>query len=254
MNLEELEQYLKASEMSRDDVAAIQRAVAELRVRASCAGPQTSQCLDEFAVADLVDGAVDPERRAAMLVHLASCGSCRSDVAVLARLVVEPAIRRELEQVGAAISRTTPRRRFVKLGGTIGAAAAAAVAILLVTRSPQVDDSASSTAHRAAVLTLSAPPVAVAPTGMVEAPVQFVWTGVPRADRYELTLFDQTGSILWQTEITDTVAVIPDSVDLQAGAGAGSLFWKVEARIDFDRWSESGLVEFTLMTPSDSAR
>jgi hypothetical protein len=130
-------------------------------------------------------------------------------------------------------------------GGVVGtAAAAAAVVFLLIPRWLQYED-----AHRAAVLTLSAPPEAVAPAGLVEAPIQFVWTSVPRADLYELTLFDQTGSILWQMQTRDTVAAVPDSLDLVPET---SYFWKAEAQIGFDRWSESALVRFTLTTPPDS--
>ena len=131
------------------------------------------------------------------------------------------------------------------VGGVIGTAAvAAAVAFLLIPRWPHDED-----AHRATVLTLSAPPEAVAPAGLVEAIIQFVWTSVPRADLYELTLFDQTGSILWQIQTRDTVAAVPDSLDLVPET---SYFWKAEAQIGFDRWSESELVRFTITTSPDS--
>ena len=240
MSLQELEAHLVECETCREDVATIRQAATELRVHASGAGPKTDRCLDEFAVAELVDGTVDPDRRASMLAHLASCMTCRSEVAALSRLTAEPAIRGELE----AIDLTTPatsRRRFVRVGGTIGfAAVAAAVAFLLVPRFRQVEDP-SAPDHRAPVLTLSAPPEAIAPIGAAERPVRFVWTSVPRADRYEITLFDRAGSILWELQTPDTVAVVPDSVALSSGL---SYFWKVDARTDFDRWSESALVEF----------
>jgi hypothetical protein len=250
MSLQELEDHFAASQMSREDVAAIRRAAMELRARGSGTGPKMDQCLDEFAVVDLVDDSVDRDRRASMLRHLTSCASCRSEVSALSRLVTEPAIRSELEQLRAATSRTAWRRRFTRLGGVIGAAtAAAAVAFLLISRPPEVEDPAAAPGHRAGVLTLSAPPVAIGPAGLVATPIQFVWTSVPRADRYELTLFDRTGSILWEMQTTDTVAVAPDSVGLTPGA---SYFWRAEARIDFDRWSESSLMEFILRASSDS--
>jgi hypothetical protein len=70
---------------------------------------------------------------------------------------------------------------------------------------------------------------------------------VPRADRYELTLFDHEGSILWEAQTPDTAALAPESIGLAPGT---SYFWKVEAQVDFGRWSESDLVEFTPITPS----
>lgn len=241
MSMQELEDHLVACDTCREDVATIRQAATELRVHASGAGPNTDRCLDEFAVVELVDGTVDPDRRASMLVHLASCPTCRSEVAALSRLTAEPAIRGELEAIDSTTLGTN-RRRFARVGGTIGfAAVAAAVAFLIVARSPQVEDPATAE-HRAPVLTLSAPPETIAPVGAAEMPIRFVWTSVPRADRYALTLFDRAGSTLWEFQTPDTVAVTPDSVALSSGL---SYFWKVEARTDFDRWSESGLVEFT---------
>ena len=240
MSLQELEDHLVACQTCREDVAAIRQAATELRAQAKGAGPKTDQCLDEFAVVELVHETVDPDRRAAMLVHLASCPTCRSEVAALSRLTAAPAIRGELEATEPTRPGTT-RRRFARVAGTIGfAAAAAAVAFLLVPRLRQVEDP-SAPDHRAPVLTLSAPPEAIAPVGAAEMPVRFVWTSVPRADRYALTLFDRAGTMLWEFQTPDTVAVVPDSVALSSGL---SYFWKVEARTDFDRWSESGLVEF----------
>ena len=32
------------------------------------------------------------------------------------------------------------------------------------------------------------------------------WSSVPGADRYSVTVFDENGGVLWQTEVTDTVA------------------------------------------------
>lgn len=250
MSVQEFEEHLAASGMSREDIAAISLAAMRLRLHAAGTGPKTDQCLHELTVAEFVDGTVDPDRRAALLDHLASCTRCRSELTALSRLMAEPAIRNELEQLRAATSRTTRRRRLVRAAGVIGATtAAAALALLLVGPSPQDVDPNATPSHRAAVLTLSAPPVAVTPVGLVEAPIQFLWTSVPRADRYELMLFDQTGSILWETHTTDTVAVAPDSLVLAPGA---SYFWKAEARIGFDRWSASDLVEFAVTITSDT--
>lgn len=237
MSLKEFEDHLASSEMQRQDVAAIREVAAAVRAQALGTRPKTPRCLDELAVVEFVAGALDTDRRTALLTHLAACASCRSEVVALSRLRAEPA--------AGATSQTTRRRRFAMVGGVIGTAAvAAAVAFLLIPRWPHDED-----AHRATVLTLSAPPEAVAPAGLVEAIIQFVWTSVPRADLYELTLFDQTGSILWQIQTRDTVAAVPDSLDLVPET---SYFWKAEAQIGFDRWSESELVRFTITTSPDS--
>ena len=250
MSWKELEDHLLERGMSKQDIAAFRLAAIHLRAQASGRSSRSDQCPEELALSSLVDGTVQPGPRAEMIDHLASCGSCRREVAALSRLCAEPEIRRELEQLRAPEPRTT-RQRLARIGGVIGAAtAAAAVGLLLVPRF-QAGDPTGASDHRGSVWTLSAPPLAIAPAGPVRESPRFVWTSVPRADRYELTLFDQTGVILWETRASDTLAALPDSVSLAPGT---PYFWKVEAQQGFDRWSESDLVEFTLMAPSDGQR
>ena len=228
--------------------------------------PINNEHLSPELIAAYLNQAVSSHERQEVKQHLLICKDCRVDLAEASELGREPhrvrwiaggipaaaesAIQGELEQLGAATSTMTRRRRIAKFAGGIGvAAAAAAVAFLLVPDASQVEDPTTAPDHRGPVLTLRAPPVAVAPAGLVETPIQFMWTSVPGADRYELTLFDNTASILWDTQTTDTVVVVPDSVGLAPGS---SYFWKAEALIGFDRWSESDLVEFRLVTRPDS--
>jgi hypothetical protein len=72
------------------------------------------------------------------------------------------------------------------------------------------------------------------------------WSAAAGADRYRVTLFDADGRVLYETEVGETVAPLPDSV--APGPGRPYL-WKVEARTGFDRWSASDLVEFTVAGP-----
>jgi len=66
---------------------------------------------------------------------------------------------------------------------------------------------------------------------------------VTRADRYRVTLFRADGSLLYQLELPDTAAPLPDSVPLPPGH---RYLWKVEARTGWDRWTTSELVSFTV--------
>jgi hypothetical protein len=86
-------------------------------------------------------------------------------------------------------------------------------------------------------------PAAVSPLGRVGAVATLVWTGVPQASIYEVTLFAQD-SVLWEVQTNDTFAVIPDSVRVAAGMPH---YWQVRARIDWDRWSQSELAEFSVV-------
>jgi hypothetical protein len=69
------------------------------------------------------------------------------------------------------------------------------------------------------------------------------WGTVPDADRYRVTLFSGAGEVLYEVQLTDTVALFPDSILLLPGR---PYLWKVEARTGFDRWTASELMEFTL--------
>ena len=90
-------------------------------------------------------------------------------------------------------------------------------------------------------------PLLVAPRGPVARVDQFVWSGVPRSDRYRLRLYTDEGDVLWTSETTDTLVALPDSVGLSHLA---TYFWKVEAQTEWRRWAASDLVEFRLVGPS----
>jgi len=69
------------------------------------------------------------------------------------------------------------------------------------------------------------------------------WSSVPHADRYQVTLFDQAGSVLWETHTADTTVAVPETVRLTPGVPH---YWKVAARTELGRWVASDLTSFTL--------
>ncbi len=75
----------------------------------------------------------------------------------------------------------------------------------------------------------------------------FRWTSIAGADRYRVILFDAAGRVVYETQLTDTAATLPDSVTLAAGP---PYLWKVEARAGWDRWSGSELVRFSIAAPA----
>ena len=70
-----------------------------------------------------------------------------------------------------------------------------------------------------------------------------MWTSVPHAERYRLTLFDATGKVVWESQASDTVATLPTTIELTPSA---SYFWRVEAQTGWNRWVKSDLVEFSV--------
>jgi Putative zinc-finger len=184
---------------------------------------RTPDHVESGEVAAYLDRALSPSDRSRVEEHLADCDVCRAEVIEVARLL-----------------RTHPRRRGWYV--PIGVAAAAAAVLLLVWPRP-LEEPPLPPNYREPVVTTTAAPSAIAPRGAIVAASRFVWTAVPHADRYRLTVFDETGSVLWESQTSDTTAALPASIRLQRGA---SYFWKIEAQTGWNRWAGSDLIEFSL--------
>lgn len=216
-----------------DEVRRLQRVRGLLREGSDAEGTRPD-CPDDEALAALAAGELAGGDRSEVVAHLAACGRCRAIVVSLARAFADPA-------VADARSTATPgtRRRFDRF--VIPAAAAAVLLVAVLARPPA--NSPSSPAHRASDLALAATPVPISPLGAVGPPSSLHWGAVTRANRYRVTLYRPDGSTLYQLELADTAAPLPDSVPLPAGH---RYLWKVEARTGWERWTTSELVSFTV--------
>jgi hypothetical protein len=207
-------------------------------VRAGRAGGEsrpTPHCLDDDSIAALAEGAPDAEARAAGVAHLAVCERCRRAVASVARALTDPAVAREVRAAELA-----GRRRVQRFGwAALGVAAAAAVLLLVVP--PGLEEPVPP--HRALPITAAPAPEAVGPVGPVAEARSLRWTPVSGADRYRVTLFDADGAVRYETELAGTVVDLPDSVLPAPGVPQ---WWRVEARLGFDRWVASALFEFSV--------
>jgi hypothetical protein len=203
----------------------------------------TPECLDDETIAALAEGTRDAAIRTAAVAHLANCARCRAAVASVARAVADPSIAREITSLGRS------RRRVLAIGLPIAAAA-----VLLVIALPRASEKSSgislssccsngSSAHRAPTITAVSSPALLAPVGIVAAAPTLRWSSVAGADRYRTTLFDHAGAVLYETQTTDTVIALPDSVRFSTDR---SYLWKVEARTGWGRWSSSELIEFSI--------
>jgi hypothetical protein len=187
----------------------------------------TAECLDDDTVAALADGRLDDARRAGTMAHLAACAHCRQAVASVARALADPNVSRTIR-----VAERPGRTLFYR----IAVPAVAAALLLIVLRS-----SPHGAVHRDPTITGTAAPVPETPVGLVAEPGVLRWASVAGADRYRVTLFDAGSRVLFETELTDTVVALPDSIHFLAGR---QYLWKVEARTDWDRWAASSLVEF----------
>jgi len=191
---------------------------------------QTPDCLDDDTIAALAEGSLDAGSRSSALAHVASCARCRRAVASVARALTDRSVARAL---GSA---AWGRRRFLRI-----ALPTAAAAVLLLLSWPSSPNEGESE-HRAPPAPRAAP-VPISPMGPVAEAQILRWTAVSGADRYRVTLFDVQGRVLFEAQVSDTMAMLPDSLTLVRGQ---AYLWKIEARTGFDRWSPSELVEFSI--------
>jgi hypothetical protein len=176
--------------------------------------------IDEVALH--LDGRLPSSEQARVDRHLASCDECRAELVALARAL-----------------RTAPRRKrwYVPVG--IAAAAAAAVALLVWPRpwNDRLPD------YREPAVTTTTAPVALAPRGSISSVPRLVWSRVPHADRYRVTMFDTAGVVLWESPSTDTSIALPNTLHLRPRT---PYFWQVQAETGFDRWIKSDVTEFVI--------
>jgi hypothetical protein len=188
-------------------------------------------CLDELAIAAAVDGAASAET----IEHLSRCAACRTQVAHLSRLLGVDSVADEVDRLERRRPAGWPSGRAL-----IGLAAAAAVVLLAVIPVlPRSGDDADGFRDEAPVAA-SAVPLLREPDLTGTGP-GLRWSSVTSATQYRVTVFDAEGALVWSTETSDTSATIPADVRL---APATQYWWRVEARVDFDRWNPSVLGVF----------
>lgn len=217
------------------EIARLRSGMVVLREHAVHRGAPTPACLDDEAVAALAAGDVSSADRSVLIQHIASCAYCRDRVASVARALAEPAVARE---VAAAEGRSGQPRVRTRMLVPVVAAAAAVLVLMVLPR--QADEPRPP--HRAPTVT-AATPAPMLPVGPVAAAETLRWATVAGADRYRVTLFDAAATVVYETQTADTAVALPDSIVLVPGR---SYLWKVEARIGWDRWSASKLVEFSI--------
>jgi len=202
--------------------------------------------LDDIALAELLDGTGDPEANRARVTHVAQCTGCRAALAELEELVRDPSVRAELERPEfrarpATVVLSTRRRSARVLAGSLAAAALLLLGVRAMSSRGIASDDAPRLRH--ATISAAAAPRLVAPTLIAGLLDSLTWTAVPRADRYRVTIFDASGGVAWEVEVSDTSVGVPREI---AARWSGQLRWRVKARTSFDRWVDSDFGEFSI--------
>ena len=181
-----------------------------------------SEHLTAGQFAGYLDHDLSPAERLAVEDHLDQCVECRGELVDLVKLTAPD---------------ETPvlsgQRRLISARWWVPAAVAAGLGALALFRAGTPTTPAPSPLERpGAGASESMPRVTVVgPSNGAVMPRQdlrFTWR--PRAaDTYRLTLLTETGELVWTVDTSDTVAALPPSLVLTAGA---RYFWRVEAIAD----------------------
>jgi hypothetical protein len=195
-------------------------------------------------ISALATGGLGSDQAREARAHLVECPECRASLADVVALLANPDVafqRRQLE----------PQRNLGSWGASWAASArvrrivgAAAAAVLLLAVGLQVTRRVDTGYHLRDEAPVEPAPTSLSPTGEVTSPSEFHWSRSARAREFRVTLFDYEGTVLWEAQVNDTVATLPDSVRLQP---ATNYFWKVAARADYGRWISSGLRQFRIV-------
>lgn len=175
-----------------------------LRVPACAGATMTGPHLPPGTIAAYVDGVLDAGARTEADRHLAACAACRAELVALSDLIVDlPSARRT--------------RTWRVAGGVL--AAAGIVGLVLVSQGRAPTPSAATertTSLSAATIEIVQP--AENGTASPAGDGSIVWHAVEPRATYRVTVTDSTGATRWTAETSDTVAVVPPSARLEAGA------------------------------------
>ena len=239
---EGLNYHVRSCPACQQRASELQQAAGALRA-AALAPAAGDSCLDDIAIAEVIDAV--PDVRPAHFAHLASCARCRHELASVLQLLRDSSIVDEITRLEQPVPIRVVRRRLLHAAPVLGLMAAGLAFVLLWpgsntrTSAPTAD----SARYRDRALTSTVAPRLISPAGDVASATAFVWTSVPRADRYRVTVFDREGSVVWESETSDTTLAMPSAIN----RARGPLFlWDVKARTGFDRWVDSEPKTFTI--------
>jgi hypothetical protein len=176
--------------------------------------------------------------------HYLTCSRCQTELRLGAGIrEILPEVR---EGAGTPEIRGEEKtghwfRRNTRWGAVAAAVAAVLVGVILVKPAGR-----EPLPHREGVPETPAAPGVEAPRGEVGTVEEFRWTAVPGAELYRVTLYDDTGEVLWQAETPASSLAPPDTVGF---VPAALYLWQVDARVGWDRWVSSDLVRFSVTDP-----
>lgn len=178
--------------------------------------------MNELQIAAYLDRGLSVADRESLEEHLATCAECRANVV-------------ETQELLAKVRR--PRKAFYG----IGLIAIAAAMLFMIKPLPRSADRVATAPLMRDVPT-TAQIVAYGPTGDVNLrSVRFAWAPVATVMTYRLSVSGADATPVWSASVSDTLAVLPDSVHLQPGK---RYYWVADALLSDGSTRTTGLREF----------
>lgn len=231
--------------------------LARILARPGEPGGRHAGCLDEAALAALVDGGLPPAERADLEAHLADCEWCVRRLALLTSLAGEEVAGEPLPEGARRVARSPLGAPSHRHGSARWAAAAAVIALLSAGLGWQLSEMRHS---RGEVPGAPTPQVRgsqrvvdehtgidlLAPVGStlsLDAERLIQWSAVPESLSYTVTLTAADGTPLWEEESRTTEIRLPNAVALDPGA---TYYLQVRAHLPDGRTLRSGHIELEL--------
>jgi hypothetical protein len=239
-------EHLTRCAACRTEVEELRETARALRTTPPGGPAASSACLDELEIAALLDGA-DPDTGEPLVEHVVACAACRAQLAGALRVLNDPVVAGRIAKLDASAGRM-PQRIGAAVAAGLAAAALASVLVGSWLMGPDraFPGSGEVEIYRERTITTTAAPRILGPLGDASASDSLVWTSVPRADLYRVSVWERDGSLAWEGQTRDTVLALPPA--LSAG-GERSLLWDVKARTGWDRWVASDLAELLITEP-----
>jgi len=201
----------------------------------------STPCIGEIEMAAFVEGVLEGADRQRIAGHLVECADCRAQYAELCVVLGDASVAPAYDS-HSPISVSVPARRH-RVAGSFAFAGLAAAALLFAVARQQEPAGTETQLLRDEHGALVSVPVIVGPISVAYDTTAFLWSGVPGAELYRVTVFDAEGVVVWEAETADTVALHPSPSPFVPGE---PYLWRVQARTDFDRWVGSRLAEFRI--------
>lgn len=192
--------------------------------------------LDDDTLERFAAGELDIGARARVQAHAGACPAC---AALVRGVTLLQDGARQFDPGAPRVTRTTTRTLWIPIG--VAAAIAMAVLVPMVPMMTANRPAPSSTREGSGDA-----PVPISPAGQLTAtPERFEWHPLKGASAYELLLFREDGTLLWQQRAAGTS--LDRRADLQLPPGR--YYWRMRALSDESAPAESPLTNFEIRKP-----